>query len=658
MNMRRILNGQSAIIHLIAGLLTPVWVYSWRLLEPDIRVFVFCAFFALLPDIDSQASLLGRLFPFLSRPLEQRFGHRQLTHSLFAVGSIGVLTWLIFGTTWWLLTAAYFSHLFIDMLVGFIGIPLLWPHQTRFYLIQIRPKSFSETILGLLLTLLILLPLHPEGRDLATDVLPQEDLVIQPTNTPTPSATPHVVVITIPNVYNIEQEILVNVGDLITQGDLIADLATYRQLTLPTATSTATATPTQTPTPTATATPVADRDSGRATPWPTINPFQLQAIQNNLELAQANYHRAIATGTPNPTYVAKLAEYPPQIQDRRNCIEREGVETDRGWLCQQELHQLEAEAAHYAALAQPSQPDPLAAQIARERYDAALIQYNQQIAALTPPPTETIAPATPTPTNTLMPTPTPTPVGTTAVLSTTPATQATIAPSPILAANDPTLVHALISGQVINIDIATIRTNAATIAIHILIATPIAPTPTPVEPSATPVAPTAVLQTQKPTSSLATPRPPTLPEPAHLTSATVLRTIDGDTILVQLKDGTEETVRLLGVDTPETVHPHRDVECFGREATYFTENKLPPGATIFLELDTQTGERDHYGRLLAHIWTQSSRLHNLDLLTLGYATHNNYGNPSRYSDTYAAAAALAQQNKTGLWSACSQETIP
>ena len=117
-------------------------------------IFVFCAFFALLPDIDSQASALGRLFPFISRPLEQRFGHRQLTHSLLLVAVVGGLTWLIFGHSWWLLTVAYFSHLVIDMLVGAIGIPLLWPNQTRFYLIRLRPMSLQELGLGFVLVAL------------------------------------------------------------------------------------------------------------------------------------------------------------------------------------------------------------------------------------------------------------------------------------------------------------------------------------------------------------------------------------------------------------------------------------------------------------------------------------------------------------------------
>lgn len=397
-------------------------------------VLLLAAFFALLPDVDSQASAIGRLLPFLSRPLEQRFGHRQVTHSLLAVMIVGGGTWFLFGAGWWLLTAAYGSHLLVDMLVGFVGVPLLWPNQTRFYLIRLRPMSLQELGLGVVLGGLLLLPLRPAGREFATGLLPpQEDLVIQPTlsptATPTPTATPHVVVVAVANVYDLVGEIRVQVGDWVIPGQLLADLATQRQLQQPTAT------------PTATAVPI-------ATTLSTIDPWRLQAIANDLELAQANYQSVIATGTPNPTSVARLAAYPPQLQERRDCVAREGAGSDLGWRCQQELQQLEAEMAHWTALAQPSQPDPLLVQIARQRYDAAVIQYNQQMAALTPPPT-LVPLATPTPLAPLPP----------------------CSPSPLLpcppALHDPTAIRSLIAGQVIAIDIANIRGNAATVNIHI-----------------------------------------------------------------------------------------------------------------------------------------------------------------------------------------------
>ena len=641
--MRRLLNAQGPLIHLMAGLLTPVWFYSWQAERPQLGVLLLVGFFALLPDVDSQASVVGRLLPFLSRPLEQRFGHRQVTHSLLAVVIVGGGTWVVFGSGWWLLTAAYGSHLLVDMLVGFVGVPLLWPNQTRFYLIRLRPLSLQELGLGVVLGGLLLLPLRPAGREFATGLLPQADLVIQPTPsptaTPTPTATPQVVVVAVSNVYDLAGEIVVQVGEWVVPGQLLADLATQRQLQQPTATPT--------PMPTATAVP------GATLAWPTVDPWRLRAIENDLELAQAHYHSVIATGTPNPTYVARLAAFPPQLQERRDCVAREGVDSDPGWRCQQELQQLEAEMAHWAALTQPSQPDPLLVQIARERYDAAVIAYNQQMAALTPPPTPTLVP----------------PV--------TPALLAPLLPrhsAPPLPAHDPTAVRSLIAGQVIAIDIATIRGNAATVNISIRLDSSHNAAPPEGKEKVPQNAVGITTKAHTPTPQLSTlyaptpplpvlplpllPSPPAPPLSTHLIPATVQRVIDGDTIHVHLEASTEETVRLLGVDTPETVHPSKAVGCFGQEASQFTASTLPPGTAVWLELDEQTGERDIYGRLLAHLWVETNRqkhLFNLDLLNLGYATHNDYGNPSRYSDLYAATAAAAQQAGTGLWSACPQE---
>ena len=642
----RLLNAQGPLIHLMAGLLPPVWFYSWQAERPQLGVLLLAGFFALLPDVDSQASVVGRLLPFLSRPLEQRFGHRQVTHSLLALVLVGGVTWAVFGAGWWLLTAAYGSHLLVDMLVGFVGVPLLWPNQTRFYLIRLRPLSLQELGLGVVLGGLLLLPLRPAGREFATGLLPQEDLVIQPTPSPTatatPTATPQVVVVAVGNVYDLAGEIVVQVGEWVVPGQLLADLATQRRLQRPTATATPTAT--------------AVSEATLAAAWPTVDPWRLRAIENDLELAQANYHSVIATGTPNPTYVARLAAFAPQLQERRDCVAREGVDSDPGWRCQQELQQLEAEMGHWAVLAQPSQPDPLLVQIARERYDAAVIAYNQQMAALTP-----VATATPVLTEVLV---------ATAVFPPTPLCDTAIC----LPAHDPTVVRSLIAGQVIAIDIATIRGNAATVNISIRLDSSHNAAPPEGKEKVPQNAVGITTKAHTPTPQLSTlyaptpplpvlplpllPSPPAPPLSTHLIPATVQRVIDGDTIHVHLEASTEETVRLLGVDTPETVHPSKAVGCFGQEASQFTASTLPPGTAVWLELDEQTGERDIYGRLLAHLWVEvngQKHLFNLDLLNLGYATHNDYGNPSRYNDLYAATAAVAQQAGAGLWSACPQE---
>ncbi|WP_258933616.1 thermonuclease family protein [Nesterenkonia pannonica] len=79
------------------------------------------------------------------------------------------------------------------------------------------------------------------------------------------------------------------------------------------------------------------------------------------------------------------------------------------------------------------------------------------------------------------------------------------------------------------------------------------------------------------------------------------RVIDGDTVVVLL-DGVEESVRLLSIDTPESVHPDRPVECLGPEASARIAQLISPGDELILEFDHDV--RDHYGRLLAGVYAE------------------------------------------------------
>jgi micrococcal nuclease len=81
------------------------------------------------------------------------------------------------------------------------------------------------------------------------------------------------------------------------------------------------------------------------------------------------------------------------------------------------------------------------------------------------------------------------------------------------------------------------------------------------------------------------------------TAFKVLRIIDGDTVVIE-QNGAPVKVRLIGVDTPETVHPNRPVEAYGREASRFTTNLLK-GEAVYLEHDHQ--KTDRYGRTLAYL---------------------------------------------------------
>lgn len=130
----------------------------------------------------------------------------------------------------------------------------------------------------------------------------------------------------------------------------------------------------------------------------------------------------------------------------------------------------------------------------------------------------------------------------------------------------------------------------------------------------------------------------------------VVEVVDGDTIRVDL-GGHQETVRLIGIDTPETKHPTRPVECFGPEAAGRAGELLPPGTPVRLERDRE--ERDAYGRLLAYVVRQPDGLFvNLDLATSGHARALSISPNTSHRGTIAAAAEDARRQGRGLWGAC------
>ena len=143
--------------------------------------------------------------------------------------------------------------------------------------------------------------------------------------------------------------------------------------------------------------------------------------------------------------------------------------------------------------------------------------------------------------------------------------------------------------------------------------------------------------------------------PAETEWGVVVRVADGDTLTVRFDNGEEETIRLLDVDTPETVHPNRPEECFGAQASDYTKTLMRQRVRI------EPMGRDRYGRLLAYVWTgdgEEGVLWNKRLLEEGLAVYNDYGNPGRYADRTRAAAEEAMLAGVGLWSACEIEERP
>lgn len=128
--------------------------------------------------------------------------------------------------------------------------------------------------------------------------------------------------------------------------------------------------------------------------------------------------------------------------------------------------------------------------------------------------------------------------------------------------------------------------------------------------------------------------------------ATVLRIIDGDTIEVSLR-GERETVRLLNIDTPETKHPDKSVQCLGPEATAFLEELLPTGIRVDLEYDQE--RFDKYGRTLAGVFL-GEQLVNAEIAAQGLGVAVVYEPNRRFYDQVKAAEMNARDAKTGLFS--------
>jgi micrococcal nuclease len=130
--------------------------------------------------------------------------------------------------------------------------------------------------------------------------------------------------------------------------------------------------------------------------------------------------------------------------------------------------------------------------------------------------------------------------------------------------------------------------------------------------------------------------------------ARVVDVLDGDTVLVRLRDGSTDIVRLLGVDTPETHHPTRPVECFGPEAAAYTARRLA-GRVVRLEGDIES--RDLYGRRLAYV-VLAERLFNEELLREGYARLLVLAPNRRHGLDLLDAELAARRAGRGLWRDC------
>lgn len=136
----------------------------------------------------------------------------------------------------------------------------------------------------------------------------------------------------------------------------------------------------------------------------------------------------------------------------------------------------------------------------------------------------------------------------------------------------------------------------------------------------------------------------------------VVSVVDGDTIKVNIS-GRTETIRFVGMDTPEVKDPRKPVQCFGKEASgrmqHYARSKY-----VRLEADDSQGDRDKYNRLLRYVYTESGENIAYVMIKEGYAHEYTYSKPYKYQAEFKAAYAHARDNQLGLWSpsTCSGNT--
>jgi micrococcal nuclease len=128
----------------------------------------------------------------------------------------------------------------------------------------------------------------------------------------------------------------------------------------------------------------------------------------------------------------------------------------------------------------------------------------------------------------------------------------------------------------------------------------------------------------------------------------VTRVIDGDTI--EIEGG--QRIRYIGIDTPESVYPATEIECYGREASD-KNKKLVENKRVRLEKDVS--ETDRYGRLLRYVWVGDIFVNDY-LVRQGFANVYTYPPDVKYSNQFVEAQQEARENNRGLWSGCATES--
>lgn len=136
--------------------------------------------------------------------------------------------------------------------------------------------------------------------------------------------------------------------------------------------------------------------------------------------------------------------------------------------------------------------------------------------------------------------------------------------------------------------------------------------------------------------------------PELMGNAELVRVVDGDTLVVRL-NGAQEKVRILGINTPESVKPNSPVECFGKESSAHIRELLSNTHTLEIATDPTQDTRDRNGRLLAHVFAGDINIAQ-QMISDGYGYEYTYRIPYIYQSEYKTAEQEARNNDRGLWS--------
>lgn len=131
--------------------------------------------------------------------------------------------------------------------------------------------------------------------------------------------------------------------------------------------------------------------------------------------------------------------------------------------------------------------------------------------------------------------------------------------------------------------------------------------------------------------------------------ARVVRVTDGDTLRVRLEDGSDEYVRVLGIDTPEV---HEQAECGGGDASAAMAALAPVGSTVRLVSDPTQADRDRYDRLLRYVERSGRDVGEAQIVSGHARVYVHRDHPFRRTDAYLRAEARSERLGEGLWSRC------